>query len=249
MEHLLEVCVDSVESALAAQEGGADRLELCGHLAIGGTTPSLALVEEVLSAMKIPVNIMIRPRFGDFCFTPAEKRILLREVELLRDTGAKGLVLGALLPDGRLDSEHLAACIELGGPGLNYTLHRAFDLSRDPFEALDTALDLGFDTVLSSGQRAKAPEGIELLRAMAEHVGKNMAIMAGSGVSEKNMEALARAGIRHFHFSAKQDRPSPMAFRRSGVPMGLPLADEYTRSYTDRETVARAKALLNSLAL
>ena len=249
MEHLLEVCVDSVESALAAQEGGADRLELCGHLLIGGTTPSVALAEEVLSAVRIPVNIMIRPRFGDFCFTPAEKRLLRREVELFKDMGANGLVLGALLPDGRLDREHLAACMERGGVGLKYTLHRAFDLCREPFEALDTALELGFDTLLSSGQRAKAPEGIEVLRAMAEHVGGRMAVMAGSGVSEKNMETLARAGIRHFHFSAKQDRPCPMIFRRPGVPMGLPLAGEYTRSYTDRETVARAKALLNSLAL
>ena len=249
MEHLLEVCVDSVESALAAQEGGADRLELCGHLLIGGTTPSVALAEEVLSAVRIPVNIMIRPRFGDFCFTPAEKRLLLREVELFKDMGANGLVLGALLPDGRLDREHLAACMERGGVGLKYTLHRAFDLCREPFEALDTALELGFDTLLSSGQRAKAPEGIELLRAMAEYVGSRMAVMAGSGVSAKNMEELARAGIRHFHFSAKQDRPCPMIFRRPGVPMGLPLADEYTRSYADREIVAEAKTLLNSIAL
>lgn len=247
MLHLLEVCVDSVESALAAQEGGADRLELCGHLSIGGVTPSPALVEEVLSAVEIPVNVMIRPRFGDFCFTQPEKRILLREVELLKDTGVKGLVLGALLPDGRLDKEHLAACMSMGGPKLSYTLHRAFDLCRDPFEALDTAMALGFDTVLSSGQRDKAPEGLELLRDMASYSGDRIAIMAGSGVSVKNMEALAGAGIRNFHFSAKTDRPSPMIFRRPGVPMGLPMADEYTRSYADREIIAQAKALLQSL--
>lgn len=249
MEHLLEVCVDSVESAIAAQEGGADRLELCGHLLIGGATPSPALAEAVLSAVKIPVNIMIRPRFGDFCFTEAEKETLLREVELFRDIGANGLVLGALLPDGRLDEDHLAACMELGGAALKYTLHRAFDLSRDPFEALDTALALGFDTLLSSGQKAKATEGIELLRAMVKYVGNRMAVMAGSGVSAKNMEELARAGIRNFHFSAKQDKSCPMIFRRPGVPMGLPLADEYTRSYADRETVAEAKAVLKSLNL
>ena len=249
MEHLLEVCVDSVESAIAAQEGGADRLELCGHLLIGGVTPSPALAEAVLSAVKIPVNIMIRPRFGDFCFTEAEKETLLREVELFRDIGANGLVLGALLPDGRLDREHLAACMERGGVGLKYTLHRAFDLCRDPFEALDTALALGFDTLLSSGQKAKATEGIELLRAMVKYVGSRMAVMAGSGVSAKNMEELARAGIRNFHFSAKQDKSCPMIFRRPGVPMGLPLADEYTRSYADRETVAEAKAVLKSLNL
>ncbi len=172
-----------------------------------------------------------------------------KQLRTLLFAGIGIVVLGALLPDGRLDEDHLAACMELGGAALKYTLHRAFDLSRDPFEALDTALALGFDTLLSSGQTAKATEGIELLRAMVKYVGNRMAVMAGSGVSAKNMEELARAGIRNFHFSAKQDKSCPMIFRRPGVPMGLPLADEYTRSYADRETVAEAKAVLKSLNL
>ena len=154
---LLEVCVDSLESALAAQQGGADRLELCGNLSIGGTTPSPALVEAVVAAVDIPVNVLLRPRFGDFLFTEAEKAQLLREVELIRGLGVHGLVLGALRADGTLDAAHLRQAMTLGGSGLAYTLHRAFDVCRDPFEALETAVALGFSTILTSGQAATAP--------------------------------------------------------------------------------------------
>lgn len=156
MEHLLEICVDSLESALAAQEGGADRLELCANLLIGGTSPSMGLVRQVLREVHIPVNVLLRPRFGDFCFTPSEKELTLWEVEQCRSLGANGVVLGALLPDGTLDASFLAECIA-ASPGMNHTLHRAFDLCRDPFEGLEQALALGFDTILTSGQQAKAP--------------------------------------------------------------------------------------------
>ena len=182
MNHLLEVCVDSLESALAAQSGGADRLELCANLLIGGTSPSPALIEEVLAAVTIPVNVLLRPRFGDFCFTDAEKRILIREVETCRDLGVHGVVLGALLPDGRLDRDHLAQCIKAGGPNLSHTLHRAFDLCRDPFEGLEDAVALGFDTILTSGQQAKAIEGAALLGRLVEKAAGRIQILAGSGV-------------------------------------------------------------------
>ena len=185
MNHLLEVCVDSLESALAAQSGGADRLELCANLLIGGTSPSPALIEEVLAAVTIPVNVLLRPRFGDFCFTDAEKRILIREVETCRDLGVHGVVLGALLPDGRLDRDHLAQCIEAGGPNLSHTLHRAFDLCRDPFEGLEDAVALGFDTILTSGQQAKAIEGAALLGRLVEKAAGRIQILAGSGVGPR----------------------------------------------------------------
>ena len=120
MKHLLEICVDSLESALAAQEGGADRLELCGHLLIGGTTPSLGLVRQVLRQVQIPVNVLIRPRFGDFCFTPSEKETTLWEIEQCRALGAGGVVLGALLPDGSLDTDFLARCIAASGGGRRF---------------------------------------------------------------------------------------------------------------------------------
>ena len=249
MNHLLEVCVDSLESALAAQSGGADRLELCANLLIGGTSPSPALIEVVLAAVTIPVNVLLRPRFGDFCFTDAEKRILIREVETCRDLGVHGVVLGALLPDGRLDRDHLAQCIEAGGPNLSHTLHRAFDLCRDPFEGLEDAVALGFDTILTSGQQAKAIEGAALLGRLVEKAAGRIQILAGSGVGPGCLEALARTGVRQFHFSAKRPAESPMVFRRTGVPMGLPLADEYLREYADPTLVAQVKDTLRALDL
>lgn len=129
MEHLLEICVDSLESALAAQEGGADRLELCANLIIGGTSPSPALIRQVQEAVNIPVNVLLRPRFGDFCFTPAEQDAMVWEVEECRRLGVNGVVLGALTPDGRLDRALLSRCIEAAGPSLHRTLHRAFETS------------------------------------------------------------------------------------------------------------------------
>ena len=246
MEHLLEICVDSLESALAAQEGGADRLELCANLLIGGTSPSMGLVRQVLREVHIPVNVLLRPRFGDFCFTPSEKELTLWEVEQCRSLGANGVVLGALLPDGTLDAPFLAECIA-ASPGMNHTLHRAFDLCRDPFEGLEQALALGFDTILTSGQQAKAPQGAELLGELVDRAAGRIAILAGSGVGPDNLAQLAGAGVRHFHVSAKRPAQSPMVFRRDGVPMGLPVADEYLREYADAALIRRAKEILQAL--
>ena len=247
MEHLLEICVDSLESALAAQTGGADRLELCANLIIGGTSPSPALIRQVKEAVDIPVNVLLRPRFGDFCFTPAEQDAMVWEVEKCRRLGVNGVVLGALTPDGRLDRALLSRCIGAAGPDLHRTLHRAFDLCRDPFEGLEDAIALGFDTILTSGQKAKAEQGADLLAQLMEKADGRIAILAGSGVNPGNMPALAAAGVRHFHFSAKKPAESPMVFRREGVPMGLPVADEYLREYTDAQLVAQAKAVLRAL--
>ena len=226
MNHLLEVCVDSLESALAAQSGGADRLELCANLLIGGTSPSPALIEEVLAAVTIPVNVLLRPRFGDFCFTDAEKRILIREVETCRDLGVHGVVLGALLPDGRLDRDHLAQCIEAGGPNLSHTLHRAFDLCRDPFEGLEDAVALGFDTILTSGQQAKAIEGAALLGRLVEKAAGRIQILAGSGVGPGCLEARSRTVspslCRPILISSRYDASRARAVR-AAEPMAKPL--------------------------
>ena len=234
MEHLLEICVDSLDSALAAQAGGADRLELCGNLIIGGTSPSIALVHQVMEQVHIPVNVLLRPRFGDFCFTPSEQEATLWEIEQCSALGVNGVVLGALLPNGALDREFLARCVAAAG-GLHRTLHRAFDVCRDPFEALEDAVELGFDTILTSGQQAKAEQGIPLLTQLVQRADGRVNILAGS------------AGVCQFHFSAKKAVESPMAFRRQGVPMGLPVADEYLREYTDAALVRQAKELLAGL--
>ena len=243
---LLEICVDCVESAKAAAENGADRLELCGDLLVGGVSPSPFLIEAV-QKLDIPVNVLLRPRFGDFCYTPSEREILRREVEQCRRLGVNGVVIGALEPEGRLDRELLGELTAAAGP-LRKTLHRAFDLCRDPFEGLEDAVELGFDTILTSGQAAAAPEGAGLLAELGRRAEDRLTIMAGSGVKSTNLARLAReTGLRAFHMSARRSCDSPMAFRRAGVPMGLPLAGEYERFYTDPEEVKLSRQVLNSL--
>lgn len=243
---ILEICVDSVESARAAAENGADRLELCGDLMVGGVTPSPFLIEAV-QKLDIPVNVLLRPRFGDFCYTQSEQEILLREVELCRKLGVNGVVLGALEPDGRLDRELLAQLIAAAGP-LHKTLHRAFDLCRDAREGLEDAVELGIDTILTSGQAATALQGAELLAGLNRQAAGRLTILAGSGVKSANLETLVRrTGLRAFHMSARRSEDSPMRFRRDGVPMGLPLAGEYERFYTDPVEVKYARQVLDRL--
>ena len=165
MNTLLEICVDSYESAVRAARSGADRLELCGDLLVGGVSPSPWLIRQVQAGVQIPVNVLLRPRFGDFCFTKEEKEVLLQEVEYCALVGVNGIVIGALTPEGDLDTDFLEQCMEKA-QGMKLTLHRCFDVCRDPFSTLEQAIELGFDTILTSGQAAKAPDGISLLKEL-----------------------------------------------------------------------------------
>ena len=246
MEHLLEICVDSVESAKLAQQGGADRLELCANLIIGGTSPTTAMVKAVMQQVQIPVNVLLRPRFGDFCFTDAEKQVLLEELNQMKALGVNGVVIGALTPQGELDVDFLRQCIKRA-EGMWVTLHRAFDVAADPFRALEQAKALGFDSILTSGQQANAVKGADLIAQLVQAAGNEIHVMAGSGVSPDNMPMLAEKGVRHFHFSAKHRVESQMTFRKEGVPMGLAVADEYLRECTDPQKVAEAKAVLKAI--
>ena len=247
MTNLLEICVDSYESAVRAACAGADRLELCGDLLVGGISPSPYLVRQVQRAVNIPLNVLLRPRFGDFCFTKEEKAVLLEEVEFCALVGVNGVVIGALTPEGDPDTAFLKQCAEKA-EGMKLTLHRCFDVCRDPFEALEQAIELGFDTILTSGQAAKAPDGMDLLARLHEQAAGRIHIMAGSGVSPSNIPAIfAATGITHYHFSAKRNEPGPMKFKREGVPMGLPMASEFDRQYCDPERVRKAKEIVMNL--
>lgn len=242
---MIEVCIDSVESALAAQAGGADRLELCSALIIGGLSPSPALYGAIRClGVKLPVRAMVRPRFGDFLYTEAEKEIMLSETRTWRETGVEGVVTGALNADGSLDEAFLREFVSAAGP-LKKTLHRAFDVSSDPFAALETAIALGFDTILTSGQQDAAPKGATLLKALHERAAGRIEILVGGGVSAESIPALRKeTGCTSFHLSGKKVVQSGMTFRREGVPMGLPGLDEFSVWQCDE---ARIRAAVTAL--
>ena len=162
---LLEGCVDSYASGMAAFRGGADRLELCANLAIGGTTPSPSLFQQVRRDCSIPIHVLIRPRFGDFLYDPQELEEMYREIERFRDLGADGVVIGVLTPQGELDLDNMRRMIDCAGD-LSVTLHRAFDMTRDPYKTLESAIALGCRTVLTSGQANSAYAGRDLLREL-----------------------------------------------------------------------------------
>ena len=253
---VLEVCVDSTASALAAKRGGADRLELCADLIVGGTTPSLTLVQQVRAETGLPVRALLRPRFGDFCYDSYELAQMEQLAAELVEAGADGIVTGVLTPEGALDAGamqliYAAArrAAEKAGRPVACTLHRAFDVCADPFAALETARSMGLCTILTSGQAASAPQGAALLRQLTERAGKDMEILAGAGVSAQNIPVLAaQTGVRAFHLSGKQVLQSRMTFRREGVPMGLPGFSEFDIWQTDEATIREVRTILDTIA-
>ncbi|MDO4293040.1 MAG: copper homeostasis protein CutC [Eubacteriales bacterium] len=244
--YLLECCVDSVKSARCAKEGGADRLELCANLVIGGTTPSLALYEQIRESMDIRIHALIRPRFGDFLYDSDEADVICREISAFRKAGADGVVIGSLNPDGSLNPEQLKRFLDCAGQ-MSVTLHRAFDMCRDPFEALEQAKALGIDTILTSGQAASCLEGMELLQKLEAAAGTDIALLAGAGINEAAVRTLlAHTGLTRFHMSGKTVLNSRMQYRNPAVSMGLPGLSEYEIWQTDSQAVRSVRALLDA---
>lgn len=239
--YLLEACVDSLRSALAAQRGGADRLELCGNLVIGGTTPETELFSMVREQCHIPIHVLIRPRYGDFLYNEDEYQLICRSVTHFRKLGADGLVLGCLKPDGSLNMEQMKRLIELAG-GCRVTLHRAFDMCREPEQALEQAVELGCRTILTSGQKNNCLEGKELLGRLSEQAGSRIEILAGGGISPETISVLKKeTSIRSFHMSGKEHLDSGMVYRKDGVSMGIPGMGEYEIFQTSEEKIRAAK--------
>jgi copper homeostasis protein len=234
---LFEICVDSVDAALAAQEGGGDRVELCADLLEGGTTPSAGTVQLTLEALRIPVNVIIRPRGGDFCYSDAEFEVMRRDVEMAKSWGANGVVIGVLDPNGTVDVDRTQALVEAARP-LSVTFHRAFDVTRNPFEALETLIGLGVDRVLTTGQESSALEGLELIAELVRQAGGRIIIMPG-GINERTASRIvAGSGAREFHFAALSSVNGRMAYRNPRVFMGGELRPpEYALSITDPASV------------
>lgn len=218
-EIAVEVCAYSLFSCIAADRAGADRVELCASPYEGGTTPSTGLVKRVLSDTSIQVHAMLRPRGGDFCYDSTEKQTMLAEAADLVAAGVHGLVVGALLPNGDLDVDFLADVRRVAA-GVELTCHRAIDVARDPLEVMEGLIDLGFVRILSSGQKDKALDGIDVLAEMVERAAGRIQIMAGSGVNPQNCTFFKQIGVNAVHLSARTVRNSLMEYRRPGISMG-----------------------------
>lgn len=242
---VVEVAVDSVAGAAAAEAAGATRIELCSGLLEGGLTPSSGLLHAVRDAIKIPVFAMVRPRGGDFLYDDDEFDVMQRDVRQLRAGGADGIVTGALTADGQLDDARLGRLRDLTAE-LPITCHRAFDLCADPLAALTRLRQLGIERVLTSGQSAAAPSGAEQIATFVAAAGEAPIVMAGAGVRADNAaELVTRTGCSELHLSATTWRESAMTFRRDNVPMGIPPPPgEYAIRVTDGDMVARVVAAL-----
>ncbi|WP_460584980.1 copper homeostasis protein CutC [Hymenobacter arcticus] len=209
--HLLEICAGSMQSALAAQAGGAHRIELCQNLAQGGTTPSFGLIKQVLSQLTIPVFVLIRPRPGNFCYNADELAIMVADVAQCRALGCAGVVIGALDEAGRVDLASCRTLIEAAG-ALQITFHRAFDMGQNQAQALEEIIGLGCHRVLTSGGQASAPAGQAQLAALVRQAAGRIRIMPGAGITPATLPALVRAtGAPEFHASAKRlvEAPTP----------------------------------------
>ncbi|AKD57773.1 copper homeostasis protein CutC [Spirosoma radiotolerans] len=222
----IEVCSYSLNSCLAAQRAGASRIELCGGLAEGGTTPSAGLIQLVRQQVTIPFYVMIRPRGGDFFYSETEFAVMKADIQLAKALGADGLVFGLLKPDGSVDEERTRQLIDLAAP-LPVTFHRAFDMTRAPLEALEAVVRAGAVRILTSGQQQTAERGLPVLRQLSEAAAGRIEIMAGAGVNEQNAQLLIDTGVDALHLSGSQKEDSGMVFRQPSVSMASSLPGEY----------------------
>ena len=233
----LEVCVDSVDSAVAAERGGAHRVELCSNLLEGGVTPSAGLIEAVRRAVSIDLCIMIRPRGGDFHYSKGEVEIMERDICVAKDRGANGIVLGMLKVDGNVNVESTRRLVELSAP-MKVTFHRAFDMSADLFRALREVRTAGVHRVLTSGGRQTAAEGAETLAGLVKAADGAPTIVAASGIDETNVSALIeKTGVRQIHATLRSIVSSQMQHQNKGVFMGESKGMEYQRLVADEHKV------------
>jgi copper homeostasis protein len=245
---LFEACVDSVESAMAAQEGGADRVELCADLLEGGVTPSAGLIYLTRQHLRIPVHVILRPRGGDFCYSDSEFELMQLDIETAKQIGVDGVVIGILNVDGRVDRERTATLVARARP-MSVTFHRAFDMANDPFEALETLIDLGVKRILTSGQAASALEGAGMIRDLVQRAGERIIIMAGAGVNEDNVvEIITQTRVKEVHGSLRTRRESPMQFHNQHCSMsGSSIPSDYELLATDADRVRALVKLMRSL--
>ena len=234
---LLEVCIDSVASAIAAEEGGAKRVELCAGLTDGGITPTLGMIEAVKEAVNLEIMVILRPRGGDFLYSEAECKVIEKDLRNIQHLGIHGVVFGALLPDGSIDKNTTLRVREWAGE-LDFTFHRAFDMSADPMRALEDLMEIGIPRLLTSGQAATAPLGKELIKSLVERAGPDLVVMPGGGIYTDNVKTLVEfTRVKEIHATCRKAVESGMKFTRSGVYMGIEGSDEYSWKVSDPQIV------------
>ena len=244
----IEVVVYNIDSALKAQEGGADRVELCENPGEGGTTPSYGTIELIRQNLSIDVYVMIRPRGGDFHYSSYEFHAMKRDVSQCQKLSVDGFVFGILDVDGTIDKKRCKELIDRIRP-LKVTCHRAFDMTSDPFQALEDCIEIGFDRILTAGQQTQAVKGADLIAELIRKADGRIAIMPGSGVNENSVEEIVRkTRAREIHFSAAVFRDSPMKFRNPNiVGMGSDEGSEFRLRSVDPGRVQKIRQLAESV--
>lgn len=246
MNKKLEICCYSVESAIIAEQSGADRIELCDNYTEGGTTPSYAAIKSTLEKLNIPVNVIIRPRGGDFSYSNIEYEIIKEDVKTAKALGINGIVVGFLNLDGSIDAVRTKEIIEIAKP-MEITFHRAFDRCNNPFIALEQLIKLGVHRVLTSGQKQTAIEGIEVVSKLVKQAQNKIIVMPGGGVNEKNiLELISKTKATEYHSSAKTFTPSQMQFTDKLVQMGNKNYDENRIISVNSETIEHMLNRLHS---
>ena len=236
---IIEICLESVESVIAAEKGGADRVELCSDLFEGGLTPTIGTVKTALKKSNIKINAMIRPRGGDFCYSDEEFEVMKEDIKAFKETGINGIVFGILTPEGDVDVKRSKEIIELARP-LAVTFHRAFDMTRDPYKSLEELIKLGVDRVLTRGQEATVPEGADLLEELVQIAGDRIIVMPGCGITERNFPKLRdKIKAKEYHIYLPYETTSKMKFHPGHIYMGgLLRQSEFTITHTSSSRVS-----------
>ncbi|HEV7676535.1 MAG TPA: copper homeostasis protein CutC [Candidatus Angelobacter sp.] len=244
---LLEICVDSVESAAASERGGADRVELCAGLPEGGTTPSAGMIAAVRKKIAIGLNVMVRPRGGDFCYSTDEFGIMQRDILIARQLGANGVVFGILNTDGKVDSGRMRHLVDMARP-LKVTCHRAFDMARDLEEALEDLAEVGVDRLLTSGGKKSAVDAMPTLKQLVQQAHGRLSVMACGELSIANVKAvIAYSKISEVHAGLGTSVTSAMKFRNQKIEMGTLTNSEYQHVVVTESSVRELRAAIDSL--
>jgi len=248
MNFKLEICVDNVDSAIEAQVAGVDRIELCSNLIEGGATPGLGTILSARNNLTIGINVIIRPRGGDFLYTDLEYDTMRRDIDICGENGVDGIVVGILRSDGSIDIERTARLIEFANP-MTATFHRAFDMSSDPLNGLEDIIATGADRLLTSGQKNSAMDGVVLITQLVKNSANRIIIMPGGGINQSNIEQIARlSGAKEFHLTGRKVIDSEMIFRRDGISMGSSTGmSEFSRKVVDPDMIKRIIGILKSI--